>query len=288
MLRLLYLQREVRRSVRVRHREAAALLARTSVETCLIGLFCLASPEAAPRLHAAGMRLVAKLIRPVADAGEVPEDLFAAFFSDQADAKYLPKIYDVAAKTVELTGQPLALELYRRLYDPLSMLFAHAGPLSLMRHVDPKDVVRTAPMRPWTGIAALRASDACVGILASALADARGISNEVLVAYANDHWTRTPIPLLMVLGQAARGSIQWSALPGALFGIRDMSAYYRSGQAHQDPPDIREERTRRAATRFFESIGGSVDPDQIDALVEALVAALGDPSVLKRPGSERE
>lgn len=37
LLRLLRLQRETRRAVRTRQREAAALLARTSMETCILG-----------------------------------------------------------------------------------------------------------------------------------------------------------------------------------------------------------------------------------------------------------
>jgi hypothetical protein len=40
MLRLLYLQREIHRAVRGRHREASIMLARASVETLLTGLWC--------------------------------------------------------------------------------------------------------------------------------------------------------------------------------------------------------------------------------------------------------
>jgi hypothetical protein len=41
VLRLLWLQRQVRRAVRGRHREASVMLARASVETCILGLYCL-------------------------------------------------------------------------------------------------------------------------------------------------------------------------------------------------------------------------------------------------------
>src|SRR5437867_5714754 len=41
LLRTLSLQHETRRAVRTRQREAAALLARTSMETCILGLWCL-------------------------------------------------------------------------------------------------------------------------------------------------------------------------------------------------------------------------------------------------------
>ena len=46
MLRLLWLQRQTRRAVRGRHREAAAMLARASVEMLFLGMYCLAVPEA--------------------------------------------------------------------------------------------------------------------------------------------------------------------------------------------------------------------------------------------------
>ncbi|PZG01485.1 hypothetical protein C1I99_07030 [Micromonospora deserti] len=50
-MRLLWLQRETRRAVRTRQREAAALLARTSMETCILGLWCLHNPTAASKLR---------------------------------------------------------------------------------------------------------------------------------------------------------------------------------------------------------------------------------------------
>jgi hypothetical protein len=52
MLRLLFLQRDTRRAVRTRQREATGLLARTSMETCILGLWCLHKPDAASKLRA--------------------------------------------------------------------------------------------------------------------------------------------------------------------------------------------------------------------------------------------
>ena len=51
LLRLLWLQRETRRSVRAGHVEASAMLARACVDTCLLGLFCLHVPDAPSRLE---------------------------------------------------------------------------------------------------------------------------------------------------------------------------------------------------------------------------------------------
>jgi len=52
MLRLLWLQRQARRAVSGRHREAAAMLARASVEMVFLGMYCLRVPEAVSQLHA--------------------------------------------------------------------------------------------------------------------------------------------------------------------------------------------------------------------------------------------
>jgi hypothetical protein len=57
MLRLLWLQRETRRAVRARHREAAVMLARASVETLLLGLYCLREKKAVDQLNAASSGL---------------------------------------------------------------------------------------------------------------------------------------------------------------------------------------------------------------------------------------
>jgi hypothetical protein len=52
LLRLLWLQRQTRCAVRGRHREAAAMLARASLETLLLGLYCNRVPDAISQLHA--------------------------------------------------------------------------------------------------------------------------------------------------------------------------------------------------------------------------------------------
>jgi hypothetical protein len=53
VLRLLWLQRRIRRAVRSRRGEEAALLARSAVDACIIGLYCLHSGTAVADLSAA-------------------------------------------------------------------------------------------------------------------------------------------------------------------------------------------------------------------------------------------
>ena len=53
LVRLLYLQTQTRRSTRARHREASVLLARSSLEACILGLYCLHAQDPVPALRAA-------------------------------------------------------------------------------------------------------------------------------------------------------------------------------------------------------------------------------------------
>jgi hypothetical protein len=53
LLRLLWLQRRIRRAVRSRHTEEAAYLARAVVDACIIGLYCLHLGTAVADLSAA-------------------------------------------------------------------------------------------------------------------------------------------------------------------------------------------------------------------------------------------
>jgi len=56
MLRLLGLQRQTHRAVRWRHREASVMLARSSLEIMLLGLYCLWVPGVVPKLNAAHVK----------------------------------------------------------------------------------------------------------------------------------------------------------------------------------------------------------------------------------------
>src|SRR5258708_34958157 len=56
LLRLLWLQRRVHRATRLRAGDEAALMARASLETCIVGLYSLHSGEAVTRLTAGHQR----------------------------------------------------------------------------------------------------------------------------------------------------------------------------------------------------------------------------------------
>jgi len=72
MLRLLWLQRQTRRAVRGRHREAAAMLARASVEMLFLGSYCLRVPEAVSQLHAGNLKALGDGFAYIEETGIVP------------------------------------------------------------------------------------------------------------------------------------------------------------------------------------------------------------------------
>ncbi len=167
---------------------------------------------------------------------------------------------DVVDAVTKATGQPTAEELYQRLYEPLSMLFVHSGSLSLARHLDGRNRVgaRRHPTSPWTSLAALRTADACVGLLAAAVACRSGSASAEFVAYASDHRERTLAPLAVIFARAAPTSMDWPRVPETVRQFLDFARYCRSGEArrrpiqrprgpdprrreaaHQDPPPVR-------------------------------------------------
>jgi hypothetical protein len=61
LLRLLWLQRQTRSAARHRNGEATVLLARSLVEACILGLYCLHKPDAIPRLKAANIKAMGSM-----------------------------------------------------------------------------------------------------------------------------------------------------------------------------------------------------------------------------------
>jgi hypothetical protein len=174
------------------------------------------------------------------------------------------------------TGERTALDLYHRLYDPLSMLFVHSGAMALGRHVDPRNRVHDGPLKPWTNLAALRTADACLGILASAVAKCSGSPSDHFVSYAERHRERALIPLVVVFLRSARRSVDWAGLLRAYPGVREFGRYYRSGQAAAALPSVREAQLREVTERFLVALNPHIEPRIRDLLVDALIKELAD------------
>jgi hypothetical protein len=74
LLRALILQKQTRRTVRMRNREAAAPLARSAVDSCINGRHCLYRDGAVKELDGAENRSVRRVLAYLTDTGLVTQD----------------------------------------------------------------------------------------------------------------------------------------------------------------------------------------------------------------------
>lgn len=194
LLRLLHLQQLTRSAVSERRAEDAALLARTSIETAIVGLYCLHSGDAIADLSAASYQPSGRGGSYLSGAG-----LCSAGAVDGA----VPGLTELGAG---LTIRDLALwlerkhelvqaaTLYHLYYLPLSHLFSRAYAFALMRHVNPDGSLRRRPAFRWTRCSAARMADGCAGLLAANLADVSGARTEPFLRYTTAHFGRALPP----------------------------------------------------------------------------------------------
>lgn len=218
LLRLLWLQRLTHNAVSMRREEDAVLLARASIETCIVGLYCVHSGDAIAQLSApsygtagpvpyltnADLGSRAAIDSAVLALGEVGPDL---------------NIRDLALWLEREHGLVLATGLYHRYYVPLSHLFTHAYAFGLMRHVRPDGTLRRRPAFPWVKRSAARMADGCTAVLAGSIADKTGIPSELFHGSATAHLDRLLTPALVFAVKGAFRSGPWREFPGKLQSI---------------------------------------------------------------------
>lgn len=273
LMHLLDLQRQVRRAARGRHREAAALLARSAVETCILGQYCLHSNDAPKALKARD----AKVLRP-AMANFVASGLVSQQVVDEAVAQIgagprLPSVYEMAELLEAQDGNAGPKALYREYYTSLSHFFAHPSGATLTRHVRSGKKLRRRAEPVWPRRAAVRLADACTGILAAAVAQnigspAVGLSRHYALAHAG---RITPPAVSAGIGGLLR-SADWRRLPGLIWALLRMRRYLARPGTADDPE--REDRVRREIVGAFRFIG-------VDPAVEALLEPAADEAVTK-------
>ena len=269
LLRLLRLQKETRRSMRSRQREAAALLARSSLEGCILGLYCLHSDDAVSELRAANIKAGGRALGFLADAGIVPKEVI-----DRAVAAFGPSGRPpVVSKMVEhidtATGGTAAVRLYRWFYGPASTFFVHANAASLLRHVKADNSLSDRPVVPWARRSTVRLADGCVGLLAGAIANASGQPSGDFAAYAEAHISRVLPPMVVFAGKgiARKGGLrQWFRLYREALQLRD---YFRSPQYRNDQPEAREARVRAMYDKLVDMTMN--DPEIPEGAIEPIV-----------------
>jgi hypothetical protein len=158
-------------------------------------------------------------------------------------------------------------DLYSRRHISLSTFFAHTNGFALLRHVRPDGALRDRPSYPWAKRSAVRTADACVGVLALAVANRSGRPADEFVNYANAHIMRSLAPVVTMAGRGARRSIRWRLIPQAIHELQAGIAYHASEDRKQDPWDVRREWTRQNLVRILQIL----DPEGQEATFELML-----------------
>jgi hypothetical protein len=237
VLRSLWLQQQTRRAVRSHQREAAALLARSSMEVCILGLWCLHDPAAANTLRAAEIKSAPSLLTFLSSTGLIPDSVIRQAVRALGEPAKLPDIRSMAQKIDAETGAMLAIQLYDQAYRPASQYFTHAASSSLLRHVTDERHRTSRPTNPWARRAPVRLTDACVGLLAGAVADRVGAPTELFVRYAEAHAGRVLPPLLITVGKRMAPRLLVGGLVRTLKDARDVRANLSRRRRHGTPRD---------------------------------------------------
>lgn len=267
LLRLLYLQSQARKASLARASEAVVQLARSSVEACLLGLYSLQEPDVVTQLTAGYLKAMREMLRYLADDGLVSSDVVDESTAAMGGAANAPGVWAMADQ-IDTPDDSGAVDLYRRFYVPTSTLFVHANAASLIRHVRKDNTLSDRPSLPWTRRSALRISDACVGILASAIAANEGKPTVAFNHYADSHLTTALTPMAVAVTQFLRGSMQISRLPELAKVIYDTRHYIASAQAAADTPQARETRLRQNFDHVMRLLNLEL-PDDIVCLLRA-------------------
>ncbi|MEV6012603.1 hypothetical protein AB0M29_38165 [Streptomyces sp. NPDC051976] len=239
LLRLLWLQDQTRRASTGRHKEATVLLARAAVEGCLLGLYSLHVPGAVARLHAANIKAMGDILSYVVDDGLVTQSAVEQSLAAFGTKGGPPTVRQMVDQVEAAAGGAGALSLYRRFYQPTSTYFVHANAASLLRHVRPGGFLTGKPTIPWARRSAVRISDACVGILAAALARHAGTDPTEFETYAQAHAARAITPLAVVAGRGGWSALKLAELPAARKRALELRSYAVSEQALLDTPAVR-------------------------------------------------
>ncbi|WP_194903668.1 hypothetical protein [Catenulispora rubra] len=268
LLRVLYLQEETRRATRSRQHEAAVLLARSALEACILGLYCLHTPAAFPGLRRAHLKAGLDSLGFLVDDGLIPQQLLEQAVATLGTPGRATNVKDMAAAIDKATGGRDAARLYSRIYIPTSTFFVHANAASLLRHVGPEDSLTAQPSKNWARRSPVRLADACVGLLAAAIAADRGSPPQEFATYARDHIARVLTPMVVMAGKQAAGRSGLARQAAILLEIRRMQRYLQAPQVLNDSAQQREAKVRALFGRIVPAMVG---PDVPTAAIQLVV-----------------
>lgn len=267
LLRLLFIQAEARRAVRHRESEAAALLGRTSIETAITGLYCLASPEAVAQFNGSSGKALKNLLGDLATDG-LGLDL-SSIVTEAFGKEKVPSPLGMVDVLVKVRGRAGVEDLYTRYYAPLSALYAHASPISLLRHVHPKTAkTRDRPYKTWGRRSPAHAADAMVAVLASALAGPDHPDRPLFDEYAEAHWRLVWTPLFYVARGLSLTRLHWDAVPPLVKLTLRLRKAVANGQT------LTPEDAEAIDTALGRALGGHDESQAFQALREGLKQSL--------------
>ena len=271
LLRLLQLQYETHRAVLTRQRESSALLARTAMETCILGLWCLRDSEAVNKLRAAEIKSAPALLTFLSSIGLIPDALIRQAVLALGEPGKLPDVRSMAAMIDARTGATLAIHLYDQAYRPASQYFTHATSSALLRHVDRKRRRTIRPAKSWVRRAPVRLADACVGLLAGAIANQSDAPAELFVRYAEAHASRVLPPALATIGKGLTSRL---GVAGPVRTLREALSVRTdlSGAGRDLSPAEREARLRDMYDILLTRLDVDLPPESIQPIIDHFVA----------------
>jgi hypothetical protein len=260
LLRLLWLQRLTRNAVGERRAEDAALLARTALESCIVGLYCAYSGDSLAHMSAANYRVTGRTVSYLSDG-----DLGSRTAIDNA-VEALEElgpdlnIRDLALWLEREQELGIATRLYYEYYIPLSHLFTRSYAFALMRHVQQDGKLHERPAYPWVKLSAARLADGCMGLLAANIADKSGVSPDSFLRYATAHLDRLVTPAVAFTVKGALRSVprheSLSTLRALGKAQRRPDRSFRAGV-----PAWQETRISEGSSGFFDPVSAEVSQE---------------------------
>lgn len=182
------------------------MLARASIETLIVGLYCLHWPGAVAQLQTANLKAFEGMLEYVSDMGVVPADVMAECIRrlNMGQPARGPTFETMAQRVDRATGGSVAVDLYKRFYRPTSSLAVHANASTLMRHVCADGRLTDQPERMWNRRSPARIADASLGILAVAVAQRKSEPFQDFARYAERHVKRALTPVAVMASGGAR------------------------------------------------------------------------------------
>jgi len=278
MLRLLDLQKQVHRLVLLRQREASVMMARSGVETLLLGLYCMRVPGAVARLHAGNVKALGDTLAYLEEAGIAPASVIrecARALGEPAKTHLTP--WDMVQAIDDANDNKAARSIYRRLYLFLSHFSVHASGGTLLRHVSARGKLRRRPAKAWTRRAPARLIDAAAGTLAADLAQHAGKPDAHLVRYTSRHEARTIMPIVVMAFSGAGSSsrpLSRRRIVDAARIMKEVYIYLWNGSSAADPIPVRMAYVRERFAAIMASNDPEIPPGAFDPLIEHVAGML--------------